>query len=88
VLGKNERVEALIRGGDGARDARHSVIMTFQERVAGNDVFSGAQLMRMYAEAGTFVEVLVSRRDAGDTGLVSANAVIDTSISGHLVSAP
>ena len=60
--------------------------MTFQERVAGNDVYSGAQAMRMYSDG--IVEVLVSRRDVADTGKVFDNAVIDVAISGCLVNLP
>ena len=88
TIGEGEKMRAFIRGGNGFTDAIHPIIMNFQVTVASRDLFAGAQLMRMYAEPGTTVEILVSRRDAADTGAVKANAFIETSISGYLVDVP
>jgi hypothetical protein len=87
TIGEGEKMHAFIRGG-GFTDAIHPIIMNFQVTVASRDLFAGAQLMRMYAEPGTTVEILVSRRDAADTGAVGGNAFIETSISGYLVDVP
>ena len=88
TIGRGEKLRALIRGGNGVTDADHAIVMSFQVPVAGKDIFVGAQQMRMYAEPGTTVTILVNRRDAADTGIVSANAFIQTSISGYLVDVP
>ncbi|HTG95631.1 MAG TPA: hypothetical protein VL866_23725 [Pyrinomonadaceae bacterium] len=88
TIGRGEKLRALIRGGNGLTDADHAIVMSFQVPVAGQDIFVGAQQMRMYAEPGTTVTILVNRRDAADTGIVSANAFIQTSISGYLVDVP
>ena len=88
TIGKGEKMHSFIRGGNGFSDAVHPITMNFQVTVANRDIFVGAQQMRMYAEPGTTVEILVSRRDAADTGAVSPNAVMETSISGYLVDVP
>ena len=88
TIGKGEKMHAFIRGGDVFNDAIHPITMNFQVTVASRDLFAGAQLMKMYAEPGTTVEILVSRRDAADTGAVKPGASFSTSISGYLVDVP
>ena len=88
TIGKGEKMHAFIKGGDVFNDAIHPITMNFQVTVANRDLFAGAQLMKMYVEAGTTVEILVSRRDAADTGAVKPGASFSTSISGYLVDVP
>jgi hypothetical protein len=85
TIGKGEKLQAFITGGNGFTDASHPIVMNFQQTVAGDDIFVGAQQMRMYVEPGRQVQVVVLRRDAADTGIVSSNANLQTSISGYLV---
>lgn len=87
-VGHGEKVQAFVRGGNGFQDAIHPIIMNFQMAVGSHDLFVGAQPMKLYAEPGTTVEVLISRRDAANTGAVSLNANVDSSISGYLVDVP
>ena len=87
-IGKGEKVHAFVRGGNGFQDALHPIIMNFQLTSAGNDLFVGSQLLKLYAEPGTTVEILISRRDAADTGAVDQDSNLQASISGYLVDVP
>lgn len=84
-VGKGEKVEAFIRGGNGFTDADHPILMNFQVTIGVNDLLAGAQLMKMYAEPGTVVNIVILRRDAANTGAVSSGARLSSSISGYLV---
>ena len=86
-IGRGEKVRAFVRGGNSFQDAIHPIIMTFQMTVGTNDLFVGSQPLKLYAEPGTTVEVLVSRRDAANTGAVTPNGNLHASISGYLVDA-
>ena len=83
TVGQGEQVQAFIRAGNGLADAIHPILMSFQQTVAGQDNYVGGQLMRMYAEPGTTVELLVSRVKGG--AAPSPNARITGSVSGYLV---
>jgi hypothetical protein len=87
-LGKGEKVHAFVRGGNGFQDALHPIVMTFQATIGGHDLFVGSQAMKLYAEPGTTVDLLISRRDAADTGAVNQDSNIEGSISGYLVDVP
>ena len=84
-VGHGEKVQAFIRGGNGFQDAIHPIVMNFQMVAGSNDLFVGAQPMKLYAEPGTTVEVLISRRDAANTGTVTLHADVQSSVSGYLV---
>jgi hypothetical protein len=66
----------------------HPIVMTFQATIGGHDLFVGSQAMKLYAEPGTTVDLLISRRDAADTGAVNQDSNIEGSISGYLVDVP
>ena len=87
-LGRGEKMEAFVRGGNAFRHALHPIVMNFQLTSATHDIYVGSQAMKLYAEPGTTVEVLVSRRDAANTGAVSSDASVESSISGYLVDVP
>ena len=87
-IGRGEKVHAFVRGGNGFQDAINPFTMTFQVTVGTNDMFVGSQPMKLYAEPGTTIEVLITRRDAANTGAVSPNANLHSSISGYLVDVP
>jgi hypothetical protein len=84
TVGEGEQVEAFILAGSGGNNnAFHPIIMTFQRNLLGKDFVVGGQQMRMYAEPGTLVEILVSRAKGGVNVLTDAH--IQGSISGYLV---
>src|SRR5262245_9124666 len=85
-VGAGEQVQAFIRGGSGFSDVVHPIVMTFQQRLAGQDNYVGSQLMGMYAEPGTTVELLVSQVNGGAGPTPGAR--IEGSISGYLVHVP
>ena len=88
TIGAGEKVRAFVRGGNGFTEAIHPIVMNYQVTVSSNDVFVGSQPLKLYAEPGTSVVVLVSRRDAANTGAVSPNAGLESSITGYLVDVP